>query len=77
MPMKNPLTLAGIEPATFRFVAQHFNHCATAGILPIYRTELLYPVMFRGVWCDVVWCVMYIGTDVSEKRTAYIFMFNN
>jgi sterol desaturase/sphingolipid hydroxylase (fatty acid hydroxylase superfamily) len=28
--MKNPLTLAGIEPATFRFVAQHINHCATA-----------------------------------------------
>ena len=28
--MKNPLTLAGIEPATFRFVAQLLNHCATA-----------------------------------------------
>ena len=28
--MKNPLTLAGIEPATFRFVAQHLNHCGTA-----------------------------------------------
>ena len=28
--MKNPLTLAGIEPAFFRFVAQHLNHCATA-----------------------------------------------
>jgi len=32
--MKNPLTPAGIEPATFRFVAQHLNHCATA--VPIY-----------------------------------------
>ena len=28
--MKNPLTPAGIEPATFRYVAQHLNHCATA-----------------------------------------------
>jgi len=28
--MKSPLTPAGIEPATFRFVAQHLNHCATA-----------------------------------------------
>ena len=28
--MKDPLTPAGIEPATFRFVAQHLNHCATA-----------------------------------------------
>ena len=27
--MKNPLTPAGIEPATFRFVAQHLNHCVT------------------------------------------------
>jgi len=30
MSMKNPLTPAGIEPATFRFIAQHLNHCATA-----------------------------------------------
>jgi len=28
--MKNPLTPAGIEPATFQFVAQHLNHCTTA-----------------------------------------------
>jgi len=28
--MKNPLTPAGIEPATFRFVAQNLNHGATA-----------------------------------------------
>jgi len=30
MSVKNPLTPAGIEPATFRFVARHLNHCATA-----------------------------------------------
>ena len=30
MSMKNPLTPAGIEPATYRFVAEHLNHCATA-----------------------------------------------
>jgi len=24
------MTPAGIEPATFRFVPQHLNHCATA-----------------------------------------------
>ena len=28
--MKKPLTPSGIESATFRFVAQHLNHCATA-----------------------------------------------
>jgi len=27
---KIPITPAGIEPPTFRFVAQHLNHCATA-----------------------------------------------
>jgi len=30
MSVKNPLTPAGIEPATYRFVAQHLNRCATA-----------------------------------------------
>jgi len=33
--MKNPLTPAGIEPATYRFVAQHLNHCATVVPLSI------------------------------------------
>ena len=28
---KIPMTPPGIEPATFRFVAQRLNHCATAG----------------------------------------------
>ena len=28
--LKIPTTAAGIEPGTFRFVAQHLNHCATA-----------------------------------------------
>jgi hypothetical protein len=28
--MKNPLTPDGVKPATFRFVAQHLNHGATA-----------------------------------------------
>ena len=29
MSMKNPLAPAGIEPATFQFVARRLKHCAT------------------------------------------------
>jgi len=42
MSMKNPLTPAGIEPATFRILAQHLNHCATAvPAIPQIRDTLL------------------------------------
>jgi len=33
------MTPSGIEPATFRFVAQHLNHCATA--VPICVSRIL------------------------------------
>ena len=32
--MENAMTPAGIEPATFQFVAQHLNHYATADTVP-------------------------------------------
>jgi len=38
------MTTAGIEPATFRFVAQHLNHCATA--VPTAKDQWL------NVCCD-------------------------
>ena len=39
MSMKNPLTLAGIEPATFRFVAQHLNHCV-GGLIVMIKEDI-------------------------------------
>jgi len=43
MSMKNPLTPSGNETDTFRFVAQHVNHCATAvPILAEYLSKLLH-----------------------------------
>jgi len=44
MSIKNPLTPAGIEPATFRFVAQHFGHCATA--VPALR-EIHFGIIWK------------------------------
>jgi len=41
MSIKNPLTPAGVEPATFRFVAQHLNHCATAVPNLIYMRNFI------------------------------------
>ena len=39
MSMKIPMTPSGIEPATFRFVVQHLNHCATAVSSVIHTLE--------------------------------------
>jgi len=47
--MKNPLTPAGIEPATFRFVAQHLNHCATA--VPNRNEYQEYVLVGKGRRC--------------------------
>jgi len=46
--MKNPVTPAGIKPATFRFVAQHLNHCATAvpALQPV-AVHTLYDIQFN------------------------------
>ena len=44
------MTPAGIEPATFRFVAQHLNHCATAvPVVIIYYLNFLQARRFAAV----------------------------
>ena len=38
------MTPAGIEPTTFRFVAQHLNRCATAVPVMLYKeTQMMLP----------------------------------
>ena len=54
MSMKNPLTPAGIEPSTFRIVAQHLNHCATAVHYLVRRVSSSCPVLgllSSGMFC--------------------------
>ena len=49
---KIPMTPAGIEPATFRFVAQHLNHCATAVPKKLVRSGI--ELVFLQVWLRVL-----------------------
>jgi hypothetical protein len=44
---KTPMTPSGIEPATFRFVAQYLNHCVTS-VPPV----IMYTVKNRGIFQD-------------------------
>ena len=48
---ENPLTLVWIEPATFRFVVQYLNHCATAVVARFWdlQSTLLF-LMFLYYW---------------------------
>ena len=44
------MTSAGIEPATFRFVVQHLNHCATAVPNHIVLKVKCHLTVNRGVF---------------------------
>ena len=47
---KIPMTPAGIEPATFRFVAQHLNHCSTA--VPHFNIVPKSILQNKVNWCS-------------------------
>jgi hypothetical protein len=46
------MTPSGIEPATFRFVAQYLNHCATISGPRLYQTTDIKTVRITCT-CDV------------------------
>ena len=46
------MTPAGIEPATFRFVAQRLDHCATAvPFVELYGIMLRFAILYRVESC--------------------------
>jgi hypothetical protein len=69
---KNPMTPSGIEPATFQFVAQNLNHCATAvpNILLYYGTTARHicgPSLTETSLCCTY---LYKRTGVQNIRGA-------
>ena len=60
--MKSPLTPAGIEPATYPFVAEHINHCATA--VPVQHVTVLNTVGSCNTVVSIIFvipCVLILG----------------
>ena len=82
--MKNPLTSIGIEVATFRFVAQHLNHCATAVALKWLYSCLILQFMYFycmfmyfycyvcAVFCFIVlFCVLFVCRCVLTTAAGF------
>ena len=75
MAMKNPLTPAGIEPATYRFVAQHLNHCATAvpqtwhilSVFPLQKCSLFHN---SNVFGSCIIHILYTGCAKIKKNNC-------
>jgi hypothetical protein len=78
--MKNPLTPAGIEPATFRFVAQHLNHCATTsvskcfGICALNRLNAPEPLHYGDISLTLVNSEFQHANCVRTKCICIVFL---
>jgi hypothetical protein len=68
---KIPMTPSWIEPATFRFVAQFLNHCATISGPLCWLTYLCHnDSLSREPWYRNMWELIYVVSDVSQ--IAYV-----
>ena len=67
------MTPTGIEPATFRFLAQHLNHCATAvPICRYYTFEIQKETALVGDTVDQH-CLRV--RDYGATTTGYLLFF--
>ena len=67
------MTPAEIEPATFRFVAQHLNHCATASfLLSLYTCSLWY---FCQSFCCKLSFHLLILFDILHQSNCLFFAY--
>jgi len=77
---ENPLTPAGIKQATFRFVAQHLNHCATAVPSTWLKQGKKFPLYCGGVWLkylqDIATLIPFYTVVLSlQKHVPEINMY--
>ena len=69
------MTPSGIQPVTFRFVAQHLNHCATA--VPILFDDEgrnLIPMTPAGIEPVTFW---FVAQHLNHCATAVPILFDD
>jgi len=64
---KIPMTPSGIEPATFRFVAQHLNHCGYRNKIYIVGVKILIHKKFISGSCG---CKASVVIDIVTVRNV-------
>ena len=68
------MTASGIEPTTFRFVAQHLNHCATA-VPPVLckRTRNWHSIqLFAILGAFLSPCTKTPHSDMASSFTRFL-----
>ena len=65
------MTPSGVEPATFRFVAQHLNHCSTA--VPAFYVDRWNYFPINQLLCFVFKsiCFLFLAMDTRLKAVIH------
>jgi len=65
MSKKIPVTPSGIQPATFRFVAQRLNHCAIVVPIIMYLLKICVEDLTKR---QESLSVYYINTNITQNE---------